>query len=213
MKNIAIFGAGGFGREVACLLRVINEKEPTWNFIGFFDDGKEKGSQNDYGIVLGGIKELNCVNDSLAIVIAIGNPLTLEIIYNKIENNNISYPNIVADSVRYADKKSLFLGKGNIISHHCGLSCNVNVGNFNVFNADVKLGHDVIMGNFNSLMPGVRISGEVKIGDCNFFGVNSIVLQQNKIGNQVTLGAGSVLMRKPKDGTTYIGNPALKFKY
>ena len=41
MKNIAIYGAGGFGREVACLLNIINEKEPTWNLVGFFDDGKE----------------------------------------------------------------------------------------------------------------------------------------------------------------------------
>ena len=40
MKDIAIFGAGGFGREVACLIKRINEKEPTWRFIGFFDDNE-----------------------------------------------------------------------------------------------------------------------------------------------------------------------------
>ena len=38
MKDIAIYGAGGFGREVACLIKRINEKAPTWNFIGFFDN-------------------------------------------------------------------------------------------------------------------------------------------------------------------------------
>jgi hypothetical protein len=26
MKDIAIYGAGGFGREVACLIRIINKK-------------------------------------------------------------------------------------------------------------------------------------------------------------------------------------------
>ena len=43
MKDIAIFGAGGFGREVACLIRIINESasEPKWNLIGFFDDNPE----------------------------------------------------------------------------------------------------------------------------------------------------------------------------
>lgn len=41
VKDIAIFGAGGFGREVACLLRKINAVEPTWNFVGFYDDGLE----------------------------------------------------------------------------------------------------------------------------------------------------------------------------
>ena len=39
MKKIAIYGAGGFGREVACLLNKINEVEPTWDLVGFFDDG------------------------------------------------------------------------------------------------------------------------------------------------------------------------------
>lgn len=36
MRDIAIFGAGGFGREVACLIRMINESrlEPEWKMIG-----------------------------------------------------------------------------------------------------------------------------------------------------------------------------------
>ena len=44
MKKIAICGAGGFGKEVACILNLINEKQPTWELVGFFDDGKEKGT-------------------------------------------------------------------------------------------------------------------------------------------------------------------------
>ena len=41
MKDIAIFGAGGLGKEVACLVNKINEQEPTWNMIGFFDDNPD----------------------------------------------------------------------------------------------------------------------------------------------------------------------------
>lgn len=40
MKDIAIYGAGGFGREVACLLNAINANDAIWNLIGFFDDVK-----------------------------------------------------------------------------------------------------------------------------------------------------------------------------
>ncbi len=37
MKDIAIYGAGGFGREVACLIKQINDslENPRWNFIVF----------------------------------------------------------------------------------------------------------------------------------------------------------------------------------
>ena len=78
VKDIAIFGAGGFGREVACLLRKINAVEPTWNFVGFYDDGLEKGSRVDYGEILGGIADLNVVDRPLSVVVALGNPKTLQ---------------------------------------------------------------------------------------------------------------------------------------
>lgn len=44
-KNIAIVGAGGFGRETACCLRAINGESPSWNLIGFFDDGVPAGTE------------------------------------------------------------------------------------------------------------------------------------------------------------------------
>ena len=81
MKNIAIFGAGGFGREVKTILDRINVVTPnTYNFLGFFDDGFEKGSIVNGFPILGGIEDLNKVNESLSLVISIGDP----IIKNKI---------------------------------------------------------------------------------------------------------------------------------
>jgi mannitol-1-phosphate/altronate dehydrogenase len=38
MRDIAIFGAGKFGREVAWLIEDINKNNPKWNFIGYFDE-------------------------------------------------------------------------------------------------------------------------------------------------------------------------------
>ena len=53
MKDIAIYGFGGFGREIACVINAINQVTPTWNFIGYFDDGHSVGEANKYGRVLG----------------------------------------------------------------------------------------------------------------------------------------------------------------
>ncbi|MBQ1739289.1 MAG: transferase, partial [Clostridiales bacterium] len=36
--KIAIYGAGGFGKEVACLIKRINDNGGDWELIGFFDD-------------------------------------------------------------------------------------------------------------------------------------------------------------------------------
>lgn len=76
VKDIEIYGAGGFGREVACLINRINELEPTWNLVGFFDDDASlKGKQiSHYGPYLGGMDELNKWENPLAVVVAVGSP-------------------------------------------------------------------------------------------------------------------------------------------
>lgn len=215
MKDIAIYGAGGFGREVACLIKRINDSKPTWNLVGFFDDNPSlKGKMiSHYALCLGGIAELNAYNKELNVIIAIGSPSTMKLVVGMINNPKVRFPNIIHPETVMTDSETVSIGKGNIIQAHCTLSCDVTIGDFNVLNGSVVFGHDVKVESYNTFMPAVRVSGEVKIGNENFFGVGSIVLQQLKIGNNIRLSAGSVLMTKPKEGQLYIGNPAKVFKY
>ena len=212
MKDIAIYGAGGLGREIACLINIINNKEPQWNLVGFFDDGIPKGTKNEYGEILGGIEEVNKFSEPLAIAIAIANPKIVTKLTTNLTNLNIEFPNLIAPDLIYLDKNSVTLGKGNIICSGCLLSCNVTIGDFNILNGFIPVGHDTTIGSYNSIMPSVKISGEVTIGNRNFFGVGSIVLQQIKIGNDTVIGANSLIIRKTKDGMTYVGSPATVIK-
>lgn len=215
MKDIAIYGAGGYGREVACLLNRINDVIPTWNLIGFFDDNASLKGQmiSHFGQCLGGINELNSYDKELCVAVAIGNPKVTRIVVEKISNPLIAFPNIFHPSTKWADKSTFEIGIGNIIQGGCFFSCDVKIGSFNTLNGSVVFGHDDVVGSYNTFMPAIRVSGEVSIGNENFFGVGSIILQQLKIGNNVRLGAGGVLMIKPKDGELYIGNPAKRMKF
>lgn len=215
MKDIAIYGAGGFGQEVACMIYKINRAEGlTWNLLGFFDDGKEIGYKvSHFGRVLGGINEVNKWEKPLNIVLCLGNPKTLFDVKNKIINQNILFPNLIDPSFRIGDKLTFSIGQGNIIKSNCIVTCNIFIGNFNILNGFITIGHDVKIGNFNQLMPGVKVSGEVIIGNYNLFGAMSFIKQQLKIGDHITLSPLSALLTKPKDGGTYIGNPAKLFKF
>lgn len=213
MKDIAIYGAGGFGREVACLLRHINESEGSkWNLLGFFDDGKEIGYNNGYGPVIGGISELNAYSQPLSIAIAIGTPKTLKTIVAKINNSNIDFPNVIAPNILFFDRESTSMGIGNIITFGCRLSCNTSLGSFNILNGCVSFGHDVNIGSYNVFMPESRLSGEVIVNDKNLFGGRCFIAQQVKIGSNTTIGAGSIVLRKTKDNPLYLGNPAKKIE-
>ena len=209
MHQIAIYGAGGFGREVFCLIQKINAVSHQWEVIGFFDDGKQKGEPvGHYGKILGGMAEVNSWSEELAVVIAVGSTINMKKIALGIDNPLVSFPNIIHPEVTFSDESSLSMGKGNIVQRGSAFSCDVRIGDFNVFNGGTVLGHDVILGSYNVLMPAVRIFRSTIVGDSNFFGIASIVLLGKTVGNNISLGAGSVLMKKPKDGKTYIGNPA-----
>lgn len=209
MKDIAIYGAGGFGREIACLIRQINKENPVWNIVGFFDDNPAlQGTNNEYGKVIGGIDSLNQYDKELAVAIAIGNPSIVRRIVDRITNEKIYFPNLVAPDVVFMDDENCSLGRGNIICSKCWISCNVHLGDFNILNVGITVGHDAQLGSFNTLMPSVSISGEVIVGEENFFGVASVVLQQKKIGNKTVIGGNSMVIKNTKDGRTYFGNPA-----
>ena len=213
MKDIIICGAGGFGREVACLIKRINQVEPTWNLLGFTDpDEKLWGTSNEYGKVLGDDSIINQWKSPVSVAISVGNPKLVRKIAESIENTKVEFPNLIDPATQIMDKDNYQLGKGNIFTVGCIISIAVKIGDFNTFNCNVDLGHDDEIGSFNSFMPNVNISGGVKIGDGNFFGVKSTVLQYLKVGNDVTIGANSLVLRNTKDGFLYMGSPAKKIE-
>jgi sugar O-acyltransferase (sialic acid O-acetyltransferase NeuD family) len=211
MKNIAIFGAGGFGREVYQLIQKLNKAKKQWNFLGFFDDntsvnfGQSKIPLNH----LGTIKELNEYPDPLEVVIALGLPDAIHKVTSRISNKNISYPNIIApDSIIYDD--DLTIGHGNIITSGCIFTDNITIGNFNIFNLKVSVGHDVKIGDCNVFNPNSAISGNVTIGDKNFFGLNSSIVQDKKVGSNNKVGAATLIIKNINDNEFYFGVPGYK---
>lgn len=209
-----MYGAGGFGREVACMIDKINRINPEWNLIGFFDDGKAINAEvSHFGKCLGGIRELNAWSQPLSILLCFGSPKAIWHIREKINNKFIDFPNIIDPSFSIADSKTFVIGEGNIIKGHCSVTTDVAIGNFNMLNGFVNIGHDVKIGSYNVFMPGARISGEVTIGNQNLIGADSFIKQGIKIGTGVTISPLSALLSKPKDQSIYIGNPARIFKF
>lgn len=209
MKDIAIFGKGGYGQEIKCLIDAINKENHEWNFIGFFDDAGEKGEQTFGGPLLGGMEELNSWNKELYVVISIGKPSSLSYVASRINNSNIQYPNLIAPDVTFHHRESVKMGKGNVVFFHSIISLEVEMGDFNLLNNDTYIGHNTKIGSFNVINPSSRLSGSIEIGDRNFLGVGCAVLQGLKIGNDVKISAGSYIFRNTKDGQLYMGNPAV----
>lgn len=213
LKPIAIYGAGGFGSEVLMLINQINLQEPTWQVIGFLDDGVAVGTIVDDLPVLGGLDFLNKYDKELAVTLAIGSPYFKKKIATECTNNKISFPTLVYPGFQLHDFQKSSVGRGCIICQDTIITTNVDIGDFVIINLACTVGHDTVIGNYASFMPGVNISGEVVIEEGAYFGTAACIINQKRVGANSTIGAGSVVVKDIPPNCTAVGSPAKPIKF
>lgn len=213
MKQIAIFGSGGFGREVAMLIEQINKQKVEWELIGFFDDAIGKETLINGYPVLGGVEDLNKLEKSLGLVIAIGNPIIKRKVHSSIINSKIFYPTLIHPSVIKGKNQYLSLGEGCIIAAGNIITSNIKLGNHVILNLSCTIGHDTIIKDYSSFMPGVNISGEVIVNTCVYVGTGATIINQVEIGKETIIGAGAVVSKSLPEKCTAVGIPAKPIKF
>ena len=213
MKDIAIFGVGGFGREVLTLVQDINKAEPTYRIIGFFDDGHEKGEIVNGYPVLGKMEELNRWETALSVVVSIGNPVIRKKIVGRICNPNVFFPTLVHPTVLIGSPEYVRIGKGCVICAGNILTTNIDIGEFVIVNLCCTIGHNAVIGNYTALMPACNISGEVTVGEGVFCGTGVKTINQTSIGDYSILGAGAVVAKPVPAHCTAVGVPAKPIKF
>ena len=207
MNEIAIYGAGGFGRETALLIDQINALQPVWKLVGFFDDHIEKGKEVDGLPVLGGIKQVNEVPHNLALALAIADPTARRRIAEGITNKQVRYP-VLAHPRAMLGSETNFFGRGCILTAGCILTTGIILGEFAIVNLLSTVGHDAKIGSFCTLMPSSNISGNVEIGEETMIGTGAKILQNLTIGARCKVGAGAVLTGSLQSDQTAVGVPA-----
>lgn len=213
MKKIAVYGAGGFGREVLMLIEQINEQENQWDTIGFYDDGKEKGDAINKFKVLGGIEELNKLEEEVYIVFAVGNPATKKSIIEKINNPNIKYPILIHPNAQIGNKEYVNIGEGSIVTAGCIITVNIEIGKHVILNLSCTVGHDTVIKDYCSFMPSINISGEVLIKEGVYVGTGAKIINQLEIGEETIVGAGAVVSKNIPARCTAVGVPAKPIKF
>jgi len=212
MKHIAIYGGGGFGREVCMLINHINQHSKLYDFIGYFDDSKQKGCVIGKNHVLGGIKELNTYPEELYLVIAIGDPMIKSKIFLSIKNDKVKFPVLIHPSC-IIGTENVTIGEGSIICAGSILTVDISIENHVILNLGCTVGHDTRIGSYSSLMPNVNVSGEVELGEGVYCGTGVKIINQLKVGSNTIIGAGGVVSRSLPSNCTAVGIPAKPIKF
>ncbi len=213
MKDLIIFGASGFGREVAWLVERINKISPTWNLQGFMDDDDSiQGSEINGYRVLGKLGDIRRYQDTY-FACAVGSSRIREKIINRMEevDPDVKFATLIDPSVEASDL--IAIGEGTIICAHTVLTVNVSIGKHVMVNLDCTIGHDAVLNDFATLYPSVNVSGMTNIGYGSELGTGMQIIQGKTVGEYSIVGAGAVVVKDIPAKCTAVGSPARPIKF
>jgi FlaA1/EpsC-like NDP-sugar epimerase len=165
-KPIVIVGAGGLGKEIACLINDL----PDYELIGFYDDGLPVG-QITLGkyIVLGTIQDLIQRKEEMAVTVAFGNPSTRKKVWEKLqENTQLTFPVLIHPQALVMNKERVALGQGTVIFPFSILTTDIVLDDNCLVHTRASVHHDVKVGSHSVIMPGARLVMSEQFDEATF---------------------------------------------
>lgn len=205
---IGVYGASGFGKEVAPLVK--SQFSGKIFDIVFIDDAPEDNQVNDISVITFD-EFLKFSHEKKLCSIAIANTKARNILSERLATAGIEEISVKASNVVILD--DVQIDQGSILCPFVTLTSNIKVGkNFHA-NLYSYVGHDCIIGDRVTFAPAVKCNGNVVIEDDVYIGTGAIIKQGRPgkplvIGKGAVVGMGAVVTKNVPPGITVIGNPA-----
>lgn len=210
-RGLLIFGAGGFGREVASWAGRASWDGDGFEVLGFIDDGLDAERLNGRPVL--SLEAAAARHPGAGVLATVGDPgLRERLIAKALDAGLVATAPVIHPNVEY-DHEYVQIASGVVICAGSILTVNIEVHEHAQINLDCTVGHDAVIGAYTTLSPGVHISGNVTLERRAFFGtgavtVNGLPGRPLKIGEDAVIGAGAVVTRDIEAGITAIGVPA-----
>lgn len=210
MKQVAIYGASGFGREVMPLARRQWAPSDEPHQLVFVDDHPHVTEINGHK-VLTYAEWLRRPASSWHISIAIANSTVRHKLVERCTNDGVEFFEVRAANVAQLDEVQL--GEGAILCPFVTLTSNIRIGKHFHGNLYSYVAHDCTIGDYVTFAPGVKCNGNVVIEDQAYIGTGAIIKQGEPgnplvIGRGAVVGMGAVVIKSVPPGVTVVGNPA-----
>jgi len=208
MRRLVIVGAGGHGREALDIVRAINDSRPTFDFVGFLDDGRTPGSRAEPhdARILGGVDRMADLD--AAMVVAVGATEARRRIVASLSG----YPTVDLVHPLASIGSHVQHGPGLIMAAGARLTHGIVLGQHVHVNVNATVSHDCRIGSFVTITPGAHLSGSVTLGDRVWMGIGSTAIQGVRVGAGTTVGAGAAVVDDLPPGCTAVGVPARPVK-
>ena len=209
--KIAIYGAGGFCREVAWMAEEYAKPKHGYIIAAFIDDNMDNHSKTINEIPIIPLVQLRERFPGAKITVALGNPKTRENIVSKCRSHGFQFACLVHENVEMS--KWVEVGDGAVICGANTITTNIRLGEHTQINLGCTIGHDVLIGDYVTLSPGVHVSGWVHIGKRVFVGTGAVFVNGTEdkplvIGDDAIIGAAACVTKDVEPGSVVVGVPA-----
>jgi len=173
-KDVIIFGSGGFGRELAEIIKLNND-----NIVGFLDDYNKDalGKFEDY------VKFPNA-----EFIMGIGNVELRKLL----SDFNCNWYTLIHPNAYISP--SAKIGEGSCILSNTSVNTNATVGKHCIVNTASIVEHNCMIEDLVHISTGVKIGGDVKIESGSFLGVGVVVDKNVTISSHSYIKAGTVIL-------------------
>jgi sugar O-acyltransferase (sialic acid O-acetyltransferase NeuD family) len=211
---IAIYGAGGFGRELAWLISSCGGNSGDVKVVCFIDDDEKLNRTIINELPVMDLSSAQQEFANLKIISGIGISKTRQLTMEKAATAGFDFSTIIHPGVEKS--KWVEIGKGTVICAGTILTTNIKLGQHVQINLNCTIGHDVVMDDYVTLAPGVHVSGCVYLGKRVYVGTGAVFVNGTAnnplvIGNDVIIGAGACVTRSIASGV-WGGVPARNLK-
>jgi sugar O-acyltransferase (sialic acid O-acetyltransferase NeuD family) len=201
-SSIAIFGAGGLGRELLQVLRDLGIP-----CAGFVVDQEFPAPDAVCGVVVHRSVFALAENPSVSFVIALGNPDARARAAAKLEHQIGSrFATIIHPRTWITD--TVNIGPGSMVFGFTSITANTSLGRHVLINPGTTIAHDCELADFATLGPSCALAGGVVVEEGAELGIGVRVAPGVRIGRAAVIGAGAVCIRPVLPGTTVVGVPA-----
>lgn len=207
-REIAIYGGGGFAREVAWLIESCGD---PYQVVCFIDDNEAMHGESLNSIPIMSLETARQLHPDAKIVGGVGTPKVRQMLMEKAAQQGYTFETVIHPRTELS--RWIEIGIGTVICAGNILTTNIKLGDHVQINLDCTIGHDVVLGDYTTLAPGVHVSGWVHFGKRVYAGTGAVIINGTRhapltINDDAVIGAGACVTKPVPAGLTVVGVPA-----
>lgn len=206
MSRLAIYGDGGFGRELIHIARAAMAANLQFSELIFVTDTPSVTAHSDVPVL-----SASTVTADDAYVLAVGTGDVREKLEAKCAAIGAKPFNLFAPTTIIGTDVSI--GDGAVFCDFSMVTGSVKIGKQFQCNIYSYVAHDCIIGDYVTFAPRVCCNGNIHIGDGAYIGTGAVIKQGTPdkpltIGAGAIVGMGAVVTKDVPPGAVVVGNPA-----